>query len=410
MTPALPHRPGLDGIRALAVAAVLLYHGGVAWAPGGFLGVDVFFVLSGYLITSLLLAERRANGRVDLRAFWLRRARRLLPAVVVVIAAVVAVTAAFLPGELAATRADALASLLYVQNWHLILGDQSYFAAFGRPSPLLHLWSLSIEEQFYLLWPLALGAGLVVLGRGRTAAAVAVAAVASAVLMAALSDPAGDPSRAYFGTDTRATPLLVGALLAFAWPPVRDGVRTGRGAGPLLDAVAVAALAVLALAVARRHDYDPATYRGGLVVVALASAALVAAVAHPATRAGRALGARPLRWGGRRSYGIYLWHWPVMVVTRPGLDVPWSATVLVPLQILVTVALAAASYRWVERPFHTGAAQRRLAAWLDARRPRERLATAGATAAILVLGVAAVAGRPGPSQASPGLRAERTAA
>src|SRR5215217_9367951 len=149
----LPHLPALDGVRAIAVAGVLLYHGGVDWMPGGFLGVDVFFVLSGYLITSLLLAEREASGRVDMAAFWRRRARRLLPAAFLVIAVSLIAAALLAPGDVAATRGDAISALLYVNNWHQIIADQSYFAAFERPSLLRHLWSLSIEEQFYVLWP-----------------------------------------------------------------------------------------------------------------------------------------------------------------------------------------------------------------------------------------------------------------
>jgi len=398
-TAALPYRPGLDGIRALAVALVLLYHGGVAWMSGGFLGVDVFFVLSGYLITSLLLAERRATGGIDLGAFWLRRARRLLPAVVVLILVTVTVVAIGFTADLARARSDALASLFYVQNWHLILADTSYFDAFGRPSPFLHLWSLSIEEQFYVLWPPLLGAGLLALGRARLAAAVAAAALVSVTLMALLYT-ADDPSRVYFGTDTRASALLVGALLAFAWPPARDGARTGRGAASVLDAVALLALAALALAAVRAHDYDQWLYRGGLVAVAVAAAALVAPVSHPASRVGRALGRAPVVWVGRRSYGIYLWHWPVMVFTRPGIDLPWSRALLVPLQIGLTVALAAVSYRWVERPFRTGQARRAIGAWLGQRAPRERLAAVGASVLLVLVGAAAIAARPLPSQAS----------
>jgi peptidoglycan/LPS O-acetylase OafA/YrhL len=397
-------------VRALAVAAVVLYHGGVAATPGGFLGVDVFFVLSGYLITSLLLAERRATGSVDLAAFWARRARRLLPAVVVLLAVTLAVVAVGFAADLGQTRGNALASLLYVQNWHLILADTSYFEGFARPSPLLHLWSLSIEEQFYLVFPPLLGAGLVALGRGRMAACTAAAAVVSAVLMALLFGAGSDPSRVYFGTDTRAATLLVGALLAFAWPPAREGAHTGRGAGIVLDVAAGLALAVLALLIVRAHDYESWLYRGGFLVVAVTSALLIAAVVHPACRVAALLASRPLLWVGRRSYGIYLWHWPVMVFTRPGIDVAWSRWILVPLQIAATVALAAASYRFVERPFRTGQAGRLLAAWLDARAPRERLAAVGAAAALVAAAIGLVAGTPVPSQASAPLRQERSVA
>ena len=224
----LPYVAALDGIRAVAVAGVVLYHAGARWLPGGFLGVDLFFVLSGFLITSLLLAEREATGRIDLPAFWARRARRLLPAAFLVIALSVLAVAILSPGDLPSTRADAIASFLYVNNWHQILADQSYFQAFARPSLLRHLWSLAVEEQFYLLWPLVMGICVAVLGRRRTTIVTLVLAVASSGLMAVLFTPGRDPSRVYYGTDTHATGLLIGALLAFAWPLSREAVRRTR--------------------------------------------------------------------------------------------------------------------------------------------------------------------------------------
>ncbi len=214
----LPYRPGLDGLRALAVAGVVLYHAGVSWMPGGFLGVDVFFVLSGYLITSLLLAERRRKGRVGFKAFWARRARRLLPAVLLVVFVCLLAASTIARDDLARTRGDALASLVYLTNWHLIAASHSYFNAFGRPSLLQHLWSLAVEEQFYLCWPLVLMGSLKLLGRRYTVVLTVLLVLASTALMWGLYDPNQDPSRVYYGTDTRAATLLVGALLAFAWP------------------------------------------------------------------------------------------------------------------------------------------------------------------------------------------------
>src|SRR5215217_6687399 len=217
----LPYVPGLDGLRALAVIAVLLYHAGLPWIPGGFLGVEVFFVISGYLITALLLTEWRRLGRVDLKAFWLGRARRLLPALYLVLVVTLAYAVVFLPGEVAGLRGDVLAALGYVTNWYLVLGQESYFEAIGRPSLLKHLWSLAVEEQFYLIWPLVLAFGLsmgATRWRRRRILILALAgAVTSALLMALLYRPEVDPSRIYFGTDTRATGLLVGAALAFVW-------------------------------------------------------------------------------------------------------------------------------------------------------------------------------------------------
>jgi peptidoglycan/LPS O-acetylase OafA/YrhL len=402
--PLLPHVPALDGIRALAVAGVVLYHAGVAWMPGGFLGVDVFFVLSGFLITSLLLAERRATGRIDLRRFWIRRARRLLPAAFLVIAASVLAAAVLAPGDLARTRGDALASLVYANNWHQVLGDHSYFAAFERPSLLLHLWSLAVEEQFYLLWPLALGFCLSQLGRRGAAWVTLAAVIASAALMAVLFEPGRDPSRVYFGTDTHASGLLIGALLAFAWPLGRLREPRRRSASIVLDAGGALALGVLLFALTGWADYDAFVYQGGLALIAVVTAVLVAAAAHPTTQTARALGVAPLVWIGRRSYGIYLWHWPVMALSRPGVDLDWPRPLLVLAQIAATVALAAASYRWVEQPLRTGTGQRALRAWLDRRPPRGRLAIVTATLVAVVVGVAwAGTANPRVARATPAL-------
>jgi peptidoglycan/LPS O-acetylase OafA/YrhL len=407
---ALPFAPALDGLRAVAVVAVLLYHGGVDWMPGGFLGVDLFFCLSGYLITSLLLAERRGTGRIDLRAFWLRRARRLLPAAFLVIAVSVAAAAILAPGDLAQTRGDALASLFYVDNWHQLLVGQSYFAAFERPSLLRHMWSLSIEEQFYLLWPLALGFGVAGLGARRTGLAALGLALLSALLMAVLFTSESDPSRVYYGTDTHAVGLLLGATLAFVWPLGRFEPPRRPSALAVLDLTAGIALAALVVAMVTWQDYDALVYRGGIAAFSLTAVVLIATVVHPAGRAAHLLGSAPLRWIGARSYGIYLWHWPVMALTRPGIDVAWPLPLLLVAQIGLTVALAAASYRWLEQPFRKGTAQRRIRALLDARAPRHRLAiVSGLTAAAAAAVVAVAAANVGPGT-TPRLPERSTAA
>jgi peptidoglycan/LPS O-acetylase OafA/YrhL len=387
-TRSLPYVAALDGVRAIAVTAVLLFHAGVPGVPGGFLGVDLFFVLSGFLITSLLLRELSGTGHIDLGRFWVRRARRLLPAAFLVIAVSLVVAAIFLPGEAARTRADALASFVYVNNWEQILADHSYFVAFERPSLLQHLWSLAVEEQFYLLWPLVLGLLLGRLGRRWTIALTLAGALLSALAMALLFTPGEDASRAWFGTDTHASGLLVGALLAFAWPLGRFHSAPRKSAATLLDVAAVAALAAVVAAMLTWNEADPVVYRGGLLAFAIAAAVLLAAVSHPACRAGALLGVAPMQWIGARSYGIYLWHWPVMALTRPGVDVALSRWILVPLQIAAAVALAAASYRWVEQPVRRGDAGRALKDWLDRRPPRRRLAIA--SGAVLSLTAAIV--------------------
>ena len=251
---------GVDGLRALSVLAVLAYHaqetGIHTGFDGGFLGVEVFFVVSGYLITSLLLSERRESGAVSLRRFWMRRARRLLPALYLLLAATVGYALLFLPDAIGQLKSDAVAALAYVSNWWQILQHKSYFAEIGRPPLLRHLWSLAVEEQFYLIWPPVLAYSLSRVSRRRVLTGVLVGALASAVLMAVLYVPYTDASRVYYGTDTRASGLLLGAALAFGWAPYRLRGRPGRHAGTVLDVVGTAGLAVLCWAFLRVNAFD----------------------------------------------------------------------------------------------------------------------------------------------------------
>jgi peptidoglycan/LPS O-acetylase OafA/YrhL len=395
-SPRLPYRPGLDGVRALAVTGVVLYHAGVSWVPGGFLGVDVFFVLSGYLITSMLLVERAGSGRIDLGRFWRGRARRLLPALALVVLFALIATSTIARDDLSRTRGDALASVVFMTNWHEIIASHSYFNAFGRPSLLQHLWTLAVEEQFYLIWPLLLVGGLRWLGRRRMSVLTALGALASTGLMWALYNPNLDPTRVYFGTDTRSSTLLVGALLAFAWPVTHLPTVTCARARNVLDGIGVTALLGILAVFWRASDYDPWLYRGGFLLVAICTGVLVAVAVHPAARLGTILGWGPLRWIGVRSYGIYLWHWPIMQLTRPRVDVPWHGPLLVLAQIGLTLVIAAASYRYVEHPVRTGEAQRRVRTWLDARTPHQRLGWVGGTLGALVLILGLTLGLPAP--------------
>jgi peptidoglycan/LPS O-acetylase OafA/YrhL len=386
----LPYMPGLDGLRALAVIAVLLYHAGLPWIPGGFLGVEIFFVLSGYLITSLLLAEWQAKGFIEVKAFWLGRARRLLPALYLMVMVTLVYAVLFLPGEVAGLRSDTLAAFGYVTNWYLIFGHESYFEAVGRPSLLKHLWSLAVEEQFYLVWPVVfwLGISLGATRRRRRRLLVGAlgGAVLSVLLMAVLYVPGTDPSRLYYGADTRAAGLLIGAALAFVWAP---GPRTSRVscrprqseawarflrrwgwiAPALLDALGLFALGALVYFCLDLGEYDPFLYRGGLALVSLSTAALIMALVYPHTRLGGIglLGWAPLRWIGQRSYGIYLWHWPIFMITRSHLDVPLEGLPLLALRLGVTVVLADLSYRFVEIPIRRGALGRAWRALREAR-------------------------------------------
>lgn len=367
--PRLAYRPALDGVRALAVIVVFAYHAELGWARAGFLGVDVFFVLSGYLITALLLSERRREGRIDLRRFWLHRARRLLPAVLVLLAAVAVAVPVLAPDQASRMRADLLAALGYASNWWLIVGEQSYFEAAGRPPLLRHLWSLAVEEQFYLIWPPVLALAVRHRPHRRLVKPLLVAVASSALLMAALFQPYADPSRVYYGTDTRALALLLGAALAAGttrWQLVDHLSGPGRA---ILEVAGVAGLAGLAWAIATVNEFDPLLYRGGFTAVAVAAAAVVAASARPGPPIllGRVLGARPLAWIGQRSYGIYLWFWPVLMVTRPDLDVPLHGAPLLALRAALTLTLAALSYRFVELPARRGAIGR---VWADVQRAR----------------------------------------
>ena len=292
--PRLGYIPALDGLRAVAVVAVLLYHGDQHWIPGGFLGVDVFMVISGYLITCLLLSDWREHGHIQMARFWMRRARRLLPALFTVLGAISLYTLLFLQSDAAKLRGEVVGALFYVENWYLVFRHQSYFESVGRPPLLQHLWSLAVEEQFYLLWPLILAGGLAVWGnkRNRLLYAILAGAVASSVLAAVLYVPYTDPSRVYYGTDTRASALLIGAALAFVWAPWRLSRRTGKGAPALLDAVGIVSILALLWLFLNTGEFQPSLYRGGFLVVAVVTAIALAAVVHPAS-ARRAVRAQP---------------------------------------------------------------------------------------------------------------------
>jgi len=396
--------PGLDGLRALAVLAVIAYHEQFGWAPGGLLGVGVFFTLSGFLITGLLVSQWNAEGRIALGTFWLHRARRLLPALFVMLAVVTAWVTLADRARLGALRDSVTAAVGYYSNWYLIIKNQSYFARFAPPAPLDHLWSLAVEEQFYLLWPLLLLGALFLLRRRKGAVAwlivpTGLLAAASAAAMWAWYVPGLDPTRVYEGTDTRAFGLLVGAMLALAWPAAgqRGAHRAAapripaKLAAPLIDVAGLAGLIVIVVLIWRVSEYSPFSYRGGLVLLSVATVAVVAATAVPGTLVGRALGWAPLRWIGVRSYGIYLWHFPVIVLTtRPNAK---PAPVEAIGQIAASVLLAALSWQFIEEPIRHGAIGR---AWarLRASGLRDRLAqttVGGAAAAAGTFGVVVIA-------------------
>ncbi|WP_261575541.1 DUF459 domain-containing protein [Frankia gtarii] len=390
----LGHLPALDGLRAFAVMAVIAYHAGISWMPGGLLGVDTFFVLSGFLITGLLITEYRNTRRIDLRSFWVRRSRRLMPALLVLLVGVAAYARWIAaPGDVGTLRLDALSTLLYVANWRFALSDQSYFNHFSAPSPLLHTWSLSVEEQFYVLWPLIVF--LLMRHSARTvdrwrrqrqkaqslALTVAVlGAEASALTGLALLLVGTDPSRIYYGTDSRSQALLVGAALA-VWRGQRTKPMSAR-ARSVMSVVGCLAGAAMIVIWTTVSGESRALYAGGFLGVAIVVMLLVASLVEaPRGPVSKLLAWAPLTFVGRISYGLYLWHWPVfltLTATRTGTD----GAVLLLLRLGATLAITLASFHLVEDPIR----RRRI------RLPKPRLTVPAAFVGVLAVILAATAG------------------
>jgi peptidoglycan/LPS O-acetylase OafA/YrhL len=415
----VPYLPGLDGMRALAVLAVMVYHANNEWLPGGFLGVEVFFVISGYLITLLLIGEHERSGTVSLREFYLRRARRLLPALFVLLIGLSIYTALFKRDVLGQLRGDVIAAFTYVSNGYQIWVGQGYTAT-GDFAPLRHLWSLAVEEQFYLIWPLVMIA-LMRLGRRRLpelAPWLFVAAFGITVLTALLV-PQGAISTCevtpdaywqvgerciskldfvYLGTFTRAAGVLLGGAFAMVWRPVAIMRGPLRQKGRLVDLVALAGLVGLAalcwsLHIVTPEGADPWLFRGGFFLTGLTTLALIAGVTHRGAWAGRVLGTPVLLWIGVRSYGIYLFHWPIYQIIRGVAGRPLTVAEFV-LALALTAVVADASFRFVEMPIrrrHVGRWWRRLQARRDPV-PRRIIAAAGAgCVAVSVFAVANLA-------------------
>jgi peptidoglycan/LPS O-acetylase OafA/YrhL len=340
------------------VVAVLLYHADYSWMSGGFLGVDLFFVLSGFLVTGLCLSEQRRTGSIAISRFWGRRIRRLVPAQVTLLIALVVYVFLFHRPELYELRGQTIAALLAGTNWFLIASQNSYFDAIGRPPVLRHLWSLAIEMQFYLVWPPVLLVLLRRWGRDlRTLVGIMVGmALVSALLLAVWGSGADDPSRAYFSTFSRLTGLLLGAALAVLWrPSLLERAPIGRRSDQV-DRAAAIALGVVLLFFVFATDTGAWMYRLGFLVFSIASVVLVAAACHPASRfaSDRGVGHPVLVAIGARSYGIYLWHWPIYAFTRPGIDLGWGQTPTFVLRVVLTGLVSEACYRYVEVPWHRG--------------------------------------------------------
>ncbi|MED3797965.1 acyltransferase family protein [Lysinibacillus capsici] len=350
----LNHRyiPGLDGIRALAVLAVIAYHFNFSWARGGFLGVDIFFVLSGYLITSTILPLKGNQLTVSLKKFWVGRFRRLLPAAYVMIVTSFVWAMLFHKELLHTLRGDALSSIFYSSNWWFIFHKLSYFDSFGSPSPLKNLWSLAIEEQFYLIWPLLLMIGLfVVKKQNKLANIIFCGALCSAFVMALLYQPGADPSRVYYGTDTRCFELLIGCWLALVWPMKRlSSQKLSANHVKKLNIMSFIALTIFLVSIVYVDEYQSFLYRGGMFLFCLNAAVLIACISHPVSILGKILAWKPLCWIGSRSYGIYLWHYPVMVLGTPIHEIGNPSYWRIFLQLLLILMIAELSYRFIEMP------------------------------------------------------------
>jgi len=347
--------PGLDGLRALSVLAVIAYHLKLSWAPGGLLGVGVFFTLSGYLITDQLMMEWQRTRRLDLKNFWIRRVRRLLPAVFFLLITVSLWLYYFDQPRLISLRGDFLSAIFYFNNWWLIFHKVSYFESFGPLSPIGHLWSLAIEEQFYILWPLLLVLILrLVPRRGSRTLIILIGAAASAVAMALIYQPGTDPSRVYYGTDTRAFALLIGAALALIWPSWDQPNKIPGKSPIMLDLLGGGSLLAIFLMIGYTNQYNPLLYQYGLAIFAILSAIVIVPLTHPTTMLSRILGCKPLRWLGVRSYGIYLWHYPIIILTNPTIETGALNIGRAVLQVALTVIMADISWKYIEEPIRRG--------------------------------------------------------
>lgn len=346
---------GLDGLRAISVIAVILYHLNYPIAAGGYLGVTLFFVLSGYLITDLLFQEYQATNQIDFKQFWIRRFRRLLPALYTLLIVVVVWITLFQRSFLTGLREDVFAAIAYVSNWWYIAQDQSYFTKFDAPSVLQHLWSLAVEEQFYIVWPVLVWLGLkAVKEPSRLLLPMTAIMLASLVAMVVMYVPGEDPSRLYFGTDTRLFSIVLGGMLAVLWPSQlfteRMLQRRIRTTFDIIGSVALVAIIASFIFVGEDMTW---LYRGGMGAISLVMAVVIAVVVIPDSYLSKVLSIRPLRWVGERSYGIYLWHFPIIILLGGGLGtpLPWPKAVLA---VILTFICTVLSWRLVEVPVRYG--------------------------------------------------------
>jgi len=388
--------PAIDGLRALAVIAVMLYHLGFTWIPGGFLGVDLFFVISGYVITRLLLDSIEQSGGLDLRGFYLARARRLLPALIFTVTTTTIAIGIWAPDTIKRLLTDMPFSLTGTMNWWLVARHQDYFESIGRPPLLQHTWSLAVEAQFYLLWPLILYFILKRLGKKRIPIAALVIATASGVALLFVSfsldaSNASKVSHVYFGTDTHSIGLFLGAALAVSWIPQNFTTNVSKKAQDFIDGIGVFGFIGIIATFLLIDETKPTLYKIAFPLAGILGASIIMSVVHPASRFAPILQNPIFLWIGQRSYAMYLWHWIIFQVTRPSVDLAGQMWALYALRILIVFALADISLRYVEQPIRRGA----LKLWLKGlkyRTKKERTQQTRVFAAvfIVVLALAAV--------------------
>ena len=392
--------PAIDGLRAIAVLAVLFYHLGFDWIPGGFLGVDLFFVISGYVITRLLLDSIEIRGALDLRAFYLARIRRLLPALLFMLTSTAIAIGIWAPDTIKRFLIDAPFALTGSMNWWLVGRHLDYFEAIGRPPLLQHTWSLAVEAQFYLIWPLILLLILKWFGKKRVAvASLAIAAISgAALLIVSFSLDAASTSKVshvYFGTDTHSIGLFLGAALAVSWVPQNFKEVVTRKAQDFIDGIGVVGFLGLLATFLLIDETKPTLYKIAFPLAGLCGAAIITSIVHPASRFAPILQNRVLLWIGERSYAIYLWHWVIFQVTRPEVDLAGKSWALYALRILIVFALADISLRYVELPVRRGVVKYWLKGLkyrteIEKKRQKQRLV---AVTLILILGVSTIATR-----------------
>lgn len=345
------YMPGLDGVRAVAVIAIIIYHLNPQWLSGGFLGVDTFFVISGYLITSLLLTEYHNTGKIKLMSFWLRRVKRLIPAVLFLVMGVIVLSLIFMPTEIQKVRADSIAAIFYVSNWWYIMQNVDYFEQFAV-QPLKHLWSLAIEEQFYLVFPIVLLSLLSFIRRLKSIRIIfLILLVISMIAMMVLYVPNENVARVYFGTDTRIQTLLMGVLLALVWPPFQLKAKVNRQMRTMIDTAGVVGLAILFICFKFVSETNSILYYGGFFLISTVTLLVIASSVHPSGYFAKFLGNKVFTFIGSRSYSLYLWHYPIIVlIHHQFVQGPIPPLVYV-VEILLMVLMAEFSYKFIEQPF-----------------------------------------------------------